>query len=106
MFQILSKGPQKHNSILSNKSSHVHNANGGWCVVVVGDFNAIRKKRERKGRNNANVDEFTNESVEFNNFIDNMRLQNILLISQMFMWYKARGAKKRIDRIIVSQEWL
>lgn len=51
---------------------------GSW--VVVGDFNAIRKKEERKERNNLNSATPINEIVEFNDFIDKMGIQDIPLI--------------------------
>lgn len=59
------------------------------------------------GRNNTNGTASNSEIVEINNFIDSMRLQDIPMIGQLFTWYKAGGgAKSRIDKILVSQEWL
>lgn len=80
---------------------------GDSLWVVAGDFNAVRKKEERKSRSNSNCPTLTSEMVEFNNFIEDIRLQDILMIGQLFTWYKAGGgAKSRIDRILVSHEWI
>lgn len=80
-------------------------SDGVWVVAV--DFNAVRKMGEIKGRNNANSGGSLNEMLEFNVFIDNMRLQDIPLIGQAYTWYRAGGgAKSIIGRILVSQEWL
>lgn len=48
---------------------------------MVGDFNAVRKKDDRIGRNISSSVVLTTEMVEFNSFIDNIRLQDIPLIS-------------------------
>lgn len=56
--------------------------NGIW--VVAGDFNAVRKNEKRKGRNNLNGVVSTRELMEFNNFINMMKLQDIPIIGQLF----------------------
>lgn len=85
----------------------LRNSWGDGVWVVTGDFNAVRKKKERMGRNSTNGSASNIEIAEFNNFIDAMRLQDLPMIGQLFTWYKAGGgAKSRIDRILMSQEWL
>jgi len=74
-----------------------------WCMV--GDFNAIRNKEERRGVSLRGCQ--TNDIREFNAFIQNVDLLNIPMVGRKFTWYKANGtAKSRLDRILVSQEWL
>jgi len=74
-----------------------------WCVV--GDFNSIRTKEERKslvvGSN------YSREMREFNEFIEKAELMDIPMVGRKFTWYKPNGtAKSRIDRVLVSKEWM
>jgi len=75
-----------------------------WCIL--GDFNAVRKHNERKGINPSG--NTTRREIQgFNNFIETMELLDVLLIGGKYTWYKENGmAKSRMDRILVSTEWL
>ena len=71
------------------------------------DFNAVRKPEERVGNIQGATTGSSREIVEFNNFIDDVLLQDISLTGRRFTWYRVGGgAKSRIDRVLVSQEWL
>jgi len=74
-----------------------------WCVV--GDFNSIRRREERK--NLLSVSDYGSEIVGFNNFIEKEELDDILMIDRKFTWYKPNDlVKSRIDRDLVSKEWV
>ena len=75
-----------------------------WCIL--GDFNAVRKMTERRGINPSG-NTTLKEVQGFNNFIESMELLDVPLIGAKYTWYKENGsAKSRIDRILVSIEWL
>ncbi|XP_068467196.1 uncharacterized protein [Phaseolus vulgaris] len=74
-----------------------------WCCC--GDFNAVRCATERKGikRNTSNKKEIR----DFNDFIGSNSMEDLPLVGKKFTWFKADGsAKSRLDRILVSEEWL
>jgi len=74
-----------------------------WCVV--GDFNSIRRKEERKGL--VSVSDYSRETKGFNDFIENFELLDIPMVGRKFTWYKPNGlVKSRIERIFVSKELL
>jgi len=74
-----------------------------WCVA--GDFNSIRSVGEKRGQN-SNVN-YSSEIRSFNKFIEDSSLVDIPLVGRKFTWYKPNGTvKSRIDRILVSLEWL
>ncbi|XP_057426415.1 uncharacterized protein LOC130719827 [Lotus japonicus] len=76
---------------------------GIWCVL--GDFNAVRDRDERRGRENVRSLGGT-EIREFNEFIESMELLDIPLVNRKFTWYRSGGhAKSRIDRCLVSLDW-
>ncbi|MCH85190.1 LINE-1 reverse transcriptase like, partial [Trifolium medium] len=74
-----------------------------YCIL--GDFNSIREKEERKG-----VGAFSNwmeESRLFNVFINNSRLVDLPLLGRKFTWMQPNGrCMSRLDRVLVSQNWL
>jgi len=66
-----------------------------WCVAR--DFNSIRFAGKRRGQN-SNVS-YNSEIQSFNNLIEDS--------CKNFTWHKSNGTfKSRIDRILVSHEWL
>nr|KYP55936.1 Transposon TX1 uncharacterized [Cajanus cajan] len=70
----------------------------------MGDFNSVRKTIEKVGVNGGNVG--AAEIRDFNNFISDMDIVEVPLISRSFTWYKPNErAKSRIDRILVSRDW-
>ena len=73
-----------------------------WCFC--GDFNAIRSRNERKGVDRGN---FSSEIKGFNDFIESNLLLDVPIVGKKYTWFKANGmAKSRIDRVLVSEEWL
>jgi len=82
------------------KSSHQCMA---WCLC--GDFNAVRRDDERKGiRWNSSKKK---EIIGFNRFIETNPLVELPRVGKQCTWYKSDGtAKSRLDRILVSEEWL
>jgi len=74
-----------------------------WCLC--GDFNAVRNRCERKGIRDRAVQ--SREIEGFNNFIDLNALLDLPVVGKIFTWFKANGsAKSRLDRVLVSEEWL
>lgn len=75
---------------------------GEWCVV--GDFNVVKKERERKGTH----DHFNKgEASEFNSFIVEMNLIDVPIVGSKFIWHKPNGgAMTRLDRFLVSEPLL
>jgi len=74
-----------------------------WCFY--GDFNAVRSVNERRG-----VRERGDQSKEingFNGFIERNLLMELWVVGKKYMWFKSNGsAKSRLDRVLVSEEWL
>jgi len=74
-----------------------------WCIL--GDFNAIRKKEERRGVCYGRSD--SREISSFNNFIEGLELLDIPCLGRKYTWYRPNEkAKSRINRFLVSNEWL
>jgi len=74
-----------------------------WCFC--GDFNAVRSCTERKGTR-MGVDH-SSEIVGFNSFIDANLLLDFPIMGKKYTWFKSNGlAKSRIDRVLVSEDWL
>lgn len=72
-----------------------------WCIR--GDFNEIRSIRERKGC--IRVDRGIRT---FNEFIEELELFDLPMQGRQFTWSNSsdRGKWSRIDRILLSVEWL
>ena len=74
-----------------------------WCILR--DFNNIRRPEERvglsqKGEIDSNMD-------DFNEWIEELQLEDVPSVGRKFTWYKPNGTtKSRLDRFIVSAEWL
>ncbi|XP_068474608.1 uncharacterized protein [Phaseolus vulgaris] len=74
-----------------------------WCFC--GDFNAIRKRGERKGTSVR--DNHTSEMGSFNNFIESNMLIELPIVGKKYTWFSSNGkAMSRLDRVLVSEEWL
>ena len=74
-----------------------------WCFC--GDFNAVRCRSKRKGIR-VGFDH-SSEIVGFNSFIDTNLLMDLPIVGKNYTWFKANGsAKSRINRVLVSEEWL
>jgi len=73
-----------------------------WCLC--GDFNAVRSRDERKGVDRGNC---SSEIKSFNEFIESNLLLEVPIVGKKYTWFKANGmAKSRIDRVLVSEEWM
>ena len=74
-----------------------------WCFI--GDFNAVRRTNERKGKSTRGSQ--TSEIRLFNEFIEGNLLLDIPIVGMKYTWFKANGsAKSRLDRVLVSEEWI
>ena len=74
-----------------------------WCFC--GDFNAVRTRSERKSIYGSVG--CSRETYGFKNFIETNLLLDLPLVGKKYTWFKANGsAKSRLDRILVSEEWL
>lgn len=77
---------------------------GDCLYAVVGDFNAIRDKRERKGRGLV-VDH--RDISAFCDFIAEANLFELPLRDKAFTWFKKDGScKSKLDRIFVCEDWI
>jgi len=83
--------------IKSNKNCTI------WCVLR--DFNSVRFECERSGIRKELT--YKTKMDKFNDFIQNYELLDIPVVERKYTWYHPNGmAKSRIDRILVSEEWL
>ena len=74
-----------------------------WCLC--GDFNATRSRSERRGIHDR--DDHSSEIRGFNTFIDSNLLIDLPIVDKKFAWFKSNGsAKSRLDRVLVSMEWM
>jgi len=74
-----------------------------WCII--GDFNSIRRQEERKSL--ISESDYSREIRGFNDFIEKSEVVDIPLVGRKFTWYKPNGmVKTRIDKVLVSKEWL
>ncbi|MCH79401.1 cysteine-rich receptor-like protein kinase [Trifolium medium] len=91
-------------SLWSNITSAKHEfGSGKWCVV--GDFNAVVASEERRG---VVVEPYVNmEMIGFWGFIEALDCIDLPLLGRRFTWYNSNGrSMSRIDRVLVSSEWL
>ena len=65
----------------------------------------MRRENERKGLRGLSSQK--KEIEDFNYFIDSNGLLDIPAVGKKYTWFKANGtAKSRLDRCLVSEEWL
>jgi len=95
----------KDKEALWEEVTDLKSANQDRAWFLCGDFNAVRCASERKG-----VSERGSQKKEisgFNNFIESNSLVELSLVGKKYSWYKVNGtAKIRIDRVLVTDEWL
>jgi exonuclease III len=78
---------------------------GAWCII--GDFNAVLSREERKGIANLNFQSPSLEIVEFEAFVSNMEVVDLPVLGRKFSWFHPNGqSMSRIDRALVSEEWI
>lgn len=83
----------------------IRNANMGglWCIL--GDFNNIRRPMERVGSSQTQHHE--RSIKEFNDWISDLEVDDVPCIDRKYTWYRSNGtAKSRLDRFLVSADWL
>lgn len=73
-----------------------------WCVL--GDFNSIRRRDERRGV----VGSFVSSNwLDFNQFIFDLELVDLSLVGRRFTWFNAdESMRSRLDSVLVSEIWL
>jgi len=77
---------------------------GAWCVL--GDFNVVCRRDERRGVNEEATSGKLLEMYLFNNFIGEMELEDLNVLGRRFTWYHLNvRAMSRIDRVLISEEW-
>jgi hypothetical protein len=77
---------------------------GIWCVI--GDFNTVLNREERRCVNDSNFQSPSIEIVEFEAFVNNMNLIDLPVLGRKFSWFHPNGrTMSRIDRALVSEEW-
>jgi hypothetical protein len=85
------------------RSSKLRFGSGLWCIL--GDFNSVVCGEERRGVNNEST--LTTDMREFGGFIEGMGLVDLPLLGRRYTWFHPSGrAISRIDRVLVSPEWL
>ncbi|XP_072064159.1 uncharacterized protein [Arachis hypogaea] len=75
----------------------------GLCQVpfcFMGDFNEIIRLEERKGATSLPA-----STEDFKEWVQDLQLVDLLLTDRKFTWFRGRSCS-RIDRILVSLEWL
>jgi hypothetical protein len=78
---------------------------GVWGVV--GDFNAVLNCDERKGVNPLVTDTLNLEMIEFGDFVRDIELFDLPILGRKFTWFHPNGVSmSRIDRLLVSEDWL
>ncbi|MCH79506.1 LINE-1 reverse transcriptase like [Trifolium medium] len=77
---------------------------GLWCVV--GDFNAVRRREERRGIGLLTPSLCSVERREFNSFLISLNLEDLNPVGGAFTWFHSNGvAMSRLDRMLVSEAW-
>ncbi|WJX91755.1 hypothetical protein P8452_73482 [Trifolium repens] len=78
---------------------------GAWCVI--GDFNAVLSRDERRGVTQSHFQSPSLEIVEFEAFVNNMELVDLDVLGRKFTWFHSNGTTmSRIDRALVSNDWI
>lgn len=77
---------------------------GGDFWYVVGDFNAVKNRSEKRGLGNS----FQNsEFSDFQGFINDLNLIDLPLLGNRFTWSKPDGsAMSRLDRFLLFDDWI
>ena len=95
----------KDKIVLWETLTSLRQSNNNLPWVLCGDFNVVRREDERKG-----IQGFSSQKKEidgFNRFIESNSLLDIPRVGKKYTWFKANGtAKSRLDRFLVSEEWL
>ena len=77
---------------------------GAWCIL--GDFNVVRRRDERRGVNTEASSTQVLEMFLYNSFLGDMELEDLNVLGRCYTWYHPNGrSMSRIDRMLVSKEW-
>jgi len=77
--------------------------NVGWCIL--GDFNAVRDRGERRGVNDVASPSQILDMRNYQNFVRAVELADHHLLGRRFTWYHANGrTMSRIDRVLISED--
>lgn len=73
-----------------------------WCIV--GDFNAVQNRSERRG---ASMAQHGSECADFQEFIDDLNLIDLPMLENHFTWFKHDGSSmSRLDKFLLSEGWI
>jgi hypothetical protein len=76
-----------------------------WCLL--GDFNAVLNRVERRGVNQITTNLLSAEIAEFRDFVNDMELIDLPVLGRQFTWAHPNGVSmSRIDRVLMSEEWI
>lgn len=77
---------------------------GAWSLV--GDFNAVCSREERRGVNEMSSTSNLFKINLFNNCLRDLEVEDLNILGHKFTWYHPNGrTMSRIDRILVSEGW-
>jgi exonuclease III len=78
---------------------------GAWCLL--GDFNAVLDRNERRGLHQLGINSTSAELIEFRNFVSDMNLFDLPILGRRFTWFHSNGiSMSRIDRVLISDDWV
>lgn len=77
---------------------------GAWCIL--GDFNSVAGRVERRGVNVEASASQIRDMGFFLRFVREVDLEDQVVVGRRFTWYHPNGrSMSRIDRVLVSEEW-
>lgn len=73
---------------------------------MLGDFNVVCRRDERRGVNEEASATQVLEMFLFNNFIGELEVEDLNVLGRRYTWYHTNGrSMSRIDRVLISEEW-
>ena len=76
-----------------------------WCLI--GDFNVVLHREERRGSSGGPSVDYRRELDLFNEVVYNLEVEDVNLVGRKFTWYNSNGqSMSRIDRALISEEWV
>jgi exonuclease III len=77
---------------------------GLWCVV--GDFNSVRHREDRRGVGLSISSSSAVDRREFDDFVEVLFLEDLTPVGGYFTWIHPNGVSmSRLDRVLVSEAW-
>jgi hypothetical protein len=78
---------------------------GAWCLL--GDFNAVLDRNERRGLHQLGINSTSAELIEFRNFVSDMNLFDLPILGRRFTWFHSNGiSMSQIDRVLIFDDWV